>query len=185
MQVKIIHESDESITDHDINESSDFDGGDDYYVRCPICSCKLNVQTSYVEMHPMIWCWDCESLDTKFVIDCSVKDLKNLTSTKTFDLLLVTRMANTPDMDKVLENYNKKNNTSFEEHDELLKNTNISEDEWKKQILDEVGVELNSYNIGDIYKTNPDYYLDHGGSYMLIEVLEKDGTLKRMYFWGD
>jgi hypothetical protein len=156
-----------------------------YTQICFICSNKADIQfTDYVERHPMICCWSCQS---KFVIDCPMEnnDIEDFSGNKTFDLLFIKRIVNSLDFDNFLDNYNKNNNSSFEYTDELCEHMDISEDELKKRILDDAGVELNSYNIRDIHKKNPDYDLSHDGTFILIEVLEKDGNLTRMYFWGD
>jgi hypothetical protein len=156
------------------------------YTQCPICSTKVDVIfDDYVEKHPMIWCWECGGGNTKYVIDCSIEDISMDELSKVVDLLLITRIVNTEDMVTFIANFNKKNNTSFEELSEIRDYMKINDNDISKKILDEVGVELNSYNIADIRKKYPEYYLAHDGVYIWIEVLEKDGSLTVMKFWGD
>jgi len=164
------------------------------YSQCPICSNKVEVTyDDYVEEHPMIWCWgrDCDCYcEDKYVIGCSIEDISSIEmeefiNGKVFDLLLVTRIANVDDITVFLTNYNKNNNTSFEDLNEISNHMKINDTVLKKKILDEVGKELNSYNIADIKKKYPNYDLSHDGCNILIEVLEKDGSLTVMYFWGD
>jgi hypothetical protein len=158
---------------------------DDIYAICPICSNKVDIQfRDYVEKHPMVWCWHCE-ISSKFVIDCSITDIDNLSENKTYDLLLVKRIANTPNIYKFIDNYNKNNNTLFEDLNEIQKHMDICDDVFNKIILDEVGIELNCYNICDILKKEPEYDLSHDGCFILIEVLEKNSSLTRMFFLGD
>ena len=165
------------------------------YTQCPICSTKVDVIfDDYVEKHPMIWCWECGGTNTKYVIDCSIEDIDidyvddidKVVKVFEFDLLLITRIVNTEDMVTFIANFNKKNNTSFEELSEIRDYMKINDNDiFNKKIIDEVGVELNSYNIADIRKKYPEYDLSHDGVYIWIEVLEKDGSLTVMKFWGD
>ena len=136
---------------------------DELYAICPVCSNKVDIEfRDYVETHPMVWCWLCE-ISSKFVIDCSIEEIDELSDNKTYDLLFIKRIANTPNMYKFVDNYNKNNNTSFEELHEIKQYMDVSDDDFNKMILDEVGIELNSYNIGDILKKDPEYDLSHDG----------------------
>lgn len=153
------------------------------YSFCPICSNKVNVEfDDYVEKHPMIWCWHWDNncgdfCNSKFVIDSSIEDI----TTKDYDLLPIVRIANSDAIDDYINNHN----ILTEDFNEALNYIDTDKDVAYKKILDEVGVELNSYNIGDINKKYPEYDLEHSGIHILIEVLEKDGSLTRMTFWGD
>ncbi|MEB3214330.1 MAG: hypothetical protein VKL39_23475 [Leptolyngbyaceae bacterium] len=166
---------------------------------CPICSNKDRIDyKDYVEYHPMFFCWNCheygidEHRESKFVLACSIEDLEKYEPNQKVDLLLIKRIANSESIDKFVEEFNKKRIrvASFDVLCEygiggIQKYLNISDDEMYKLVLDKVGVELNSYNMVDIHKKYPEYSLDHDGCYILIEVLEKDGTLTRMMLSGD
>lgn len=160
---------------------------------CPICSNKDRIDyKDYVEYHPMFFCWNCheygidEHRESKFVLACSIEDLAKYEPNQKVDLLLIKRIANSESMDKFVEDFNKKHNTNFEYGiGDIQEYLNISDDKIYKLILDEVGIELNSYNMIDIHKKYPEYSVDHDGCYILIEVLEKDGNLTRMMLSGD
>lgn len=147
---------------------------------CPSCNNKCDIEyRDYVEKFPMVWCWTCQS---KFVLDYPLDEFNNFLhenmehgiNTFTLDLLKIKKIANCEVSNKLKEEY-----TYYYLIDDCDK------EKIKKTILDNVGVELNSYNIRDIQNEYPEYNLDHDGNSIFIEVIDKNGKLIQIEFSGD
>lgn len=156
----------------------------DIYATCPCCKELCDIEyKDYVSKFPMVWCWDCLG---KYVIAYPVKNfgkflktqIENNTMNFSLDLLKIKRIANSPSISEYCETLTGKNDAYYYDIDKPF-------EQVMNDVLNAKGIELNSYNIADILKTNPEYNLDHDGGNIFIEVIDLDGSLVQMKFDGD
>ncbi len=158
--------------------------GDHYLGICPKCNAECDTEDEdYVEKHPMIWCLSCGS---RFVIDYPLNKFNDFLDNQkqnniesfSLDLLMIKRIANS---DAVRSLIGDDDNNFFV----LYRNATFSDefsDEFMKNALDNVGIELNSYNMKDIFNIYEEYNLWPDAVPFFVEVLENDGSCTHMGF---